>query len=184
MERRIRRSKNANKKRREEPSILGKEDKKQKEKKKNSNPKQRTEKTKLDHEQGTFSTNLSIEHTLVTHLRMNGQTEVTKGTLFQGIKKKLDRIKGLQADALPKILWASRTTARIITREYPPNLAFGTQSTHSYRGSIPSLLLVAYDPSQNDEALRANLDLLDEKRHQALIHLAPYKQKATKFHDK
>ncbi|KAK3037092.1 hypothetical protein RJ639_029934 [Escallonia herrerae] len=40
-----------------------------------------------------------------------------------------------------------------------------------------------YDPVQNEEALRANLDLLDEQREQAAMRLAAYQHRVSKFYD-
>ncbi|KAK3014889.1 hypothetical protein RJ639_008461 [Escallonia herrerae] len=121
----------------------------------------------------TFCANLSIEQrfTSVAHPQTNGQTEVTNRTLLQGIKKKLDGASGLWVDELPKILWAYNTTSRTSTGETPFSLSFGTEALIPVKIRLPSLRLTMYDPVQNEEALRANLDLLDERRE-----LAAYRQ--------
>ncbi|KAK3009660.1 hypothetical protein RJ639_014746 [Escallonia herrerae] len=112
----------------------------------------------------TFCTNLSIGHhfTSVAHPQTNGQTEVTNRTLLQGIKKKLDGAKGLWVDELHKILWAYNTTMRTPTGETPFSLSFDTEALIPIEIRLPSLHLTASDPVQNEKALRANLDLLDE----------------------
>ncbi|KAK3017710.1 hypothetical protein RJ639_003303 [Escallonia herrerae] len=114
----------------------------------------------------TFCANLTIEQhfTSVAHPQTNGQTEVTNLTLFQGIKKKLDGAKGLWIDELPKILWAYNMTTRTSTGETPFNLSFGTEALVPVEVGLPSLQLITHDPVQNEEDLRANLDLLDEHR--------------------
>ncbi|KAK3003569.1 hypothetical protein RJ639_018904 [Escallonia herrerae] len=123
----------------------------------------------------TFCANLSIEQrfTSVAHPQTNGQTEVTNRTLLQGIKKKLDGAKGLWVDELPKILWAYNTTTRTSTGETPFSLSFGTDALIPVEIGLPSLRLTTHDPVQNEEDLRANLDLLDERREQAAVRLAP-----------
>ncbi|KAK2997629.1 hypothetical protein RJ639_025207 [Escallonia herrerae] len=113
----------------------------------------------------TFCTNLVIEQrfTFVAHPQTNGQIEVTNRTLLQGIKKKLDGAKGLWVEELPKILWAYNTTTRNPTGETPFSLSFGTEALIPVEVGLPSLRLTAYDSIQNEEALRANLDLLEER---------------------
>ncbi|KAK3012713.1 hypothetical protein RJ639_009695 [Escallonia herrerae] len=48
---------------------------------------------------------------------------------------------------------------------------------------LPSLRLTTHDHIQNEKALRANLDLLDESREQAAMHLAAYQHRVSKFYD-
>ncbi|KAK3010618.1 hypothetical protein RJ639_010794 [Escallonia herrerae] len=134
----------------------------------------------------TFCANLSIEQrfTSVAHPQTNGQTEVTNRTLLQGLKKKLDGVKGLWVDELHKILWAYRTTTRNPTGETPFNLACGTEALIPVEIGLPSLRLLTYDPNMNDEALRCNLDLLDEQRDQAQLRLAAYQQRVARYHDR
>ncbi|KAK3025696.1 hypothetical protein RJ639_041701 [Escallonia herrerae] len=121
--------------------------------------------------------------TSVAHPQTNGQTEVTNRTLLQGIKKKLDGAKGLWVDELPKILWAYNTTTRTSTGETPFSLSFGTDALIPVEIGLPSLRLINHDPIQNEEDLRANLDLLDERREQAAVRLAAYKHRVSKFYD-
>ncbi|KAK3028024.1 hypothetical protein RJ639_040023 [Escallonia herrerae] len=134
----------------------------------------------------TICANLSIEQhfTSVAHPQTNGQNEVTNRTLLQGIKKKLDGVRGLWVDELPKILWAYNTTSRTSTGETPFSLLFGTEALIPVEIGLHSLCLTTYDPVQNEEALRANLDLLDERREQVAMRLAAYHQRVSKFYDK
>ncbi|KAK3013466.1 hypothetical protein RJ639_009774 [Escallonia herrerae] len=132
-----------------------------------------------------FCTNLSIEQrfTSVAHPQTNGQTEVTNRTLLQGIKKKLNGAKGLWVEELLKILWAYNTTTRTPTGETPFSLSFGTEALIPVEVGLPSLRLTSYDPIQNEEALRANLDLLEECREQGAMRLAAYQHRVSKFYD-
>ncbi|KAK3000809.1 hypothetical protein RJ639_022457 [Escallonia herrerae] len=111
-------------------------------------------------------------------------TEVTNRTLLQGLKKKLDGAKGLWVDELHKIIWAYRTTTRNPTGETPFNLAFGTEALIPVEIGLPSLRLLTYDPNMNNEALRCNLDLLDEQRDQAQLRLAAYQHRVARYHDR
>ncbi|KAK3039898.1 hypothetical protein RJ639_028291 [Escallonia herrerae] len=49
---------------------------------------------------------------------------------------------------------------------------------------LPSLRLLTYEPNMNDEALRCNLDLLDEQRDQAQLRKAAYQQRVARYHDR
>ncbi|KAK2991305.1 hypothetical protein RJ640_024570 [Escallonia rubra] len=133
----------------------------------------------------SFCTNLSIEQrfTSVAHPQTNGQTKVTNRTLLQGIKKRLDGAKSLWVEELPKILWAYNTTTRTPTGETPFSLSFGTEALIPMEVGLPSLRLTSYDPIQNEEALRANLDLLDERREQAAMHHTAYQHRVSRFYD-
>ncbi|KAK3035506.1 hypothetical protein RJ639_033965 [Escallonia herrerae] len=132
-----------------------------------------------------FCANLTIEQHFnsVAHPQTNGQTEVTNCTLLQGIKKKLDGAKGLWVDKLSKILWAYNMTTRTPTGKTPFNLSFGTEALIPVEVRLPSLRLTTHDPVQNEEALQANLDLLDEHREQAAMCLASYQHQVSRFYD-
>ncbi|KAK3034870.1 hypothetical protein RJ639_033233 [Escallonia herrerae] len=130
-----------------------------------------------------FQSHTIVRFTSVAHPQTNGQTEVTNRTLLQGIKKKLDGVKGLWVDELPKILWAYNTTTRTPTGETPFSLSFGTEALAPVEIGLPSLRLMTYDLVQNVEALRANLDLLDERREQAAMRLTAYQHRVSKFYD-
>ncbi|KAK3008934.1 hypothetical protein RJ639_014866 [Escallonia herrerae] len=139
----------------------------------------------VDGSSNTSGSGAGIEQrfTSVAHPQTNGQTEVTNRTLLQGIKKKLNGAKGLWVDELPKILWAYNTTTRTSTGETPFSLSFGTDALIPVEIGLPSLRVVTDDPVQNEEDLRANLDLLDERREQAAVRLAAYKHRVSKFYD-
>ncbi|KAK2999126.1 hypothetical protein RJ639_022920 [Escallonia herrerae] len=133
-----------------------------------------------------FCSNLSIEQrfTSVAHPQTNGQIEVTNQTLLQGIKKKLDGVKGLWVEELPKILLAYNTTTRTPTGETPLSLSFGIEALIPIEIGLPYLRLTTYDPVQNAQALHANLDLLDERYEQAAMRLAAYQHRVSKFYDR
>ena len=87
-----------------------------------------------------FCEDLNISHnfTSVAHPQANGEAEVTKRTLLQEIKTRLEKAKGTWADKLYHVLWAYRTTKRLPTRESPFALTFGTKAVIPIELKLPS----------------------------------------------
>ena len=75
------------------------------------------------------------------------------------------------------MLWASRTTAKTATQETPFALAFGTEAVAPVEVGLPSPRAEFSEARHNDEALLLNLDLLDEKRDEALQRIKHYQRK-------
>ena len=59
-----------------------------------------------------------------------------------------------------------RTTQKSATRETPFALAFGTEAVAPVEVGIKSPRVELASEEHNDEALRLNLELLDERREQ------------------
>ena len=98
------------------------------------------------------------------HPQSNGQTEVTIRTLKATLKTKLEDLKGKWVEYLPEVLWAYITTRKSVTQETPFALAFGTEAKAPIEIGLKSPRVEFGSMEHNDEALRLNLDLLDEKR--------------------
>ena len=62
------------------------------------------------------------------HPQANGQIEVTNRSLFKIIKTRLEGAKGTWPEELQNVLWAYRTTIRVLTGETPFRLTFGTEA--------------------------------------------------------
>lgn len=129
---------------------------------------------------------LGIEHRTnsVGHPQANGKVEVTNKSLFVGIKKRLDEAKGRWASELMMVLWAHRTTQRTATGETPFKLAYGSESLVPLEIGIPSVRVESFDPLYNEDGLRANLDLADEIREEAIMRIQAYQQKTAQFYNK
>lgn len=87
-------------------------------------------------------------------------------------------------EELPAILWAYRTTPTASTGETPFMLAYGTEAVIPVELGCPSLWVEKYDESFNTEGLMLNLDLLDEKRDEAIIRNAIYKKRTANYNNK
>jgi hypothetical protein len=114
----------------------------------------------------------------------NGQAEASNKTILDGIKKRLDKAKGKWPDELPLVLWASRTTPRRSTGETPYSLAYGTEAVIPLEVGLPTNRTALVESGGNDRALEIELDLAEEMRERALVHLASYQEQLMKSYNK
>ena len=82
------------------------------------------------------------------------------------------------------MLWAYRTTCKSATQENPLTLAFGTEAVDPVKIGLKSPRMELASIEHNEEALRLNLDLIEEKRKQALRHVEGYHRKTTRYYDR
>ena len=111
-----------------------------------------------------FCTDLGIKnyYSSPAHPQSNGQVEVTIRTLKTVLKTKLEDLKGKWIEYLLEVLWAYRTTCRSATQETPFALAFGTGAIAPFEVGVKSPRIEFTSIKRNEEALRLNLDLLEE----------------------
>lgn len=122
--------------------------------------------------------------TSVAHPQANGQVEVTNQVIVEGIKKKLKRAGGGWAYELHGILWAHRTTPKEATGETPFALVHGTEAVLPVEEEINTARTMKLDLSQNQSALRNELDFILEKREKAAEMMEANKKKIKKAYDK
>ena len=108
------------------------------------------------------------------HPQANGQVEVTNRSLLKIIKTRLDGAKGIWSDELPSIMWAYQTIARTPTGETPFRLAYGNDTVILVEVGLISYRVENYAEEKNEEAIRLQLDLVDEVRATAEQRLAQY----------
>ena len=80
------------------------------------------------------------------------------------IKTPLEGAKSIWPDELPSILWEYRTTARKPIGETPFRLAYGIDAVIPAEVGLTSYRVENYSVDKNEEALRLQLDLVDEVR--------------------
>ena len=107
----------------------------------------------------------------------NGQAEAVNKVIVNGLKKRLDDAKGRQVEELPHVLWTYRMTPRRSTGETPFSMTYGAEAVLPLEASFPTLKSSTFTPKNNDELLGRSLDLAEEKREKAMIHMAYYHQK-------
>ena len=126
-----------------------------------------------------FCAELGIKnyYSSLAHPQSNGQAEVTIRTLKVALKTKLENLKGKWVECLPEVLWAYRTTRKSITQEIPFALAFDTEVVAPVEVGFKSPRAKFANAKHNEEVLRLNLDLLEEKREQVLKCVEDYCRK-------
>ena len=132
-----------------------------------------------------FCAELGIKnyYSSLAHPQSNGQAEVTIRTLKAALKTKLEYLKCKWVEYLPKVLWAYRTTRKSATQETPFALVFGTKAVAPVEVGLKSPRIELASVEHNDEALRLNLDLLDEKREHVLKRMEDYQRKTARYYN-
>ena len=118
------------------------------------------------------------------HPQSNWQAEVTIRTLKAALKTKLEDLKGKWVEYLLEVLWAHRTTSKSATQETPFALAFGTKVVAPVEVGLKSPRIEFASVEHNEEVLRLNLDLLEEKREQVLKRIEDYHRKTARYYDR
>ena len=117
-----------------------------------------------------------------THQQSNGKAEVTIITLKVALKTKLEDLKCKWVEYLPEVLWAYRTTHKSATQETLFTLAFVIEAVAPVEVGLKSPRIELASMEHNDEALRLNLDLLDEKR-EVLKRTEDYQRKTARYYN-
>ncbi|GJU16887.1 reverse transcriptase domain-containing protein [Tanacetum coccineum] len=86
-------------------------------------------------------------------------------------------------EELPHVLWAHRTMIKSSHGDTPFSLTYGTEAVIPAKIGMPTYCTATVDAVHNDEELRLNLDLLEEKRERAVICEAKAKRKMTKYYN-
>ena len=108
------------------------------------------------------------------HPQANGQVEVTNRFLLKILKTRLKGVKGIWPEELPSILWAYRTTARTPLGETPFRLTYGSEAVIPAKVRLTSYKVDNHDERKNDEAMRLQLDLIDEVKATVEQRLTQY----------
>ncbi|XP_071718290.1 uncharacterized protein [Rutidosis leptorrhynchoides] len=118
----------------------------------------------------------------VYHPQGNGQVEVTNRDIIKVIEKRLGKCRNGWVDELPLVPWAHRTTPKESNGETPYSLAYGTEAV--FPAEIQVLTERTADNENNEENIRVNLDLLEERREAAVIREASYKRTIEGYYNK
>ena len=130
-----------------------------------------------------YKLEITNRYSTTTYPQRNGQAEASNKVIVNGLKKRLDDAKGRWVEELPHVLWAYRTTPRRSTGETPFAMTYGAEAIIPLEANFPTLRTSSFTPSSNDELLGESLDLVEERREKATIHLAYYHQKLKRGYD-
>ena len=107
----------------------------------------------------------------------NGQVEAVNKVIVSGLNKRLNDAKGRWVEELPHVLWTYRTTPRRSTGETSFSMTYGAEAVIPLETGFPMTRTSSFNPKDNDEQLTKSLDLIEEKRENAMVQLAHYQQK-------
>ena len=89
----------------------------------------------------------------------------------------LNDAKGRWVKELPHVLWTYRTTPHKSTGETPFSITYGAETVIPLETNFPTIRTSSFNPKDNDEQLTKSLDLIEEKRENAMVQLTHYQQK-------
>nr|GEX13964.1 reverse transcriptase domain-containing protein [Tanacetum cinerariifolium] len=119
----------------------------------------------------------------VKHPQTNGLVERANRSLGEGIKARLDAGNKNWMKELSHVLWAHRTIIKSSNGDTPFSLTYGTEAVIPAEMGMPTLRTAEVDLVQKNEALKINLDLLDEQIEQAVIREAKSKAKMERYYN-
>ena len=132
-----------------------------------------------------FCSQLGIrnQYSSPTHPQVNRQVKVTNRSLLKIIKTQHKGAKGIWPKELPSILWSYRTKTRTPTRETPFRLTYENEAVIPAEVRLTSYRVLNHDESRNGEAIRLQLDLVDEVRATAEQSLVQYQDRMAKHYN-
>ena len=104
----------------------------------------------------------------------NGQAETINKVIVNGLKKKLDDVKGKWVEELSHVLWIYRTTPHRSTRETPFSMTYGAKAVIPLETGFLTVKMSSFTPSKKDGLLEKSLDLIEERKDNAMVQLAYY----------
>nr|GEY58216.1 reverse transcriptase domain-containing protein [Tanacetum cinerariifolium] len=127
--------------------------------------------------------NITQHFASVKHPQSNGLVERANRSLGEGIKARLGEGNKNWVEELPHVLWAHRTMIKSSHDDTSFSLTYGTEAVIPAEIGMPTYRTTAVDVVNNDEELRLNLDLLEERRELAAMSEARSKSKRMKYYN-
>ncbi|MCH80183.1 gag-pol polyprotein [Trifolium medium] len=113
------------------------------------------------------------------HPQANGQAESANKVILKAIKRRLEGKDKSWVEHLLPILWSYHTTTHSSTGETPFKMVYGTDAMIPAEINPPSWRRATLTVTENSEALKENLDLLEKVREAAHFREFAVKQRAT-----
>nr|GEW55083.1 reverse transcriptase domain-containing protein [Tanacetum cinerariifolium] len=127
--------------------------------------------------------NITQRFASVKHPQSNGLVERANRSLGEGIKARLGEGNKNWVEELPHVMWAHRTMIKSSNGDTPFSLTYGTKAVIPAEIRMPTYRTATVDVVYNDEELRQNMDLLEERRERVAIREAKAKLKMTKYYN-
>ena len=89
----------------------------------------------------------------------------------------LDDAKGRWVEELPHVLWTYQTTPCRSIGETPFSITYGAEVVIPLETGFLTLRTSSFNPSDNNRLLKKSLDLIKERRENAMVQLAYYQHK-------
>ncbi|GJV64084.1 reverse transcriptase domain-containing protein [Tanacetum coccineum] len=120
-------------------------------------------------------------NTAVVHPQANDLVERANKSLMHGLKARLGRERVGWVDELPNILRAHRTMLKTSNGKTPFSLTYGSEAVSPTEIGMPTYRTIQWNEAHNEEEMRLNLDLIQERRETAAIREAKYKKKVEQY---
>nr|GEV72795.1 reverse transcriptase domain-containing protein [Tanacetum cinerariifolium] len=127
--------------------------------------------------------NITQRFALVKHPQSNRLVDRANRSLGEGIKGRLGEGNKNWVEELPHVLWAHRTMIKSSHGDTPFSLTYGTEAVIPAEIEMPTYRTTVVDVVNNDEELRLNLDLLEERRELVAMSEAKSKSKMMKYYN-
>ena len=88
-----------------------------------------------------------------------------------------------KADGWKNYHMFSRRIELRLVEETPFSMTYGAEAVIPLETGFPTMRTNSFNPSNNYEHLKNNLDLIEEKRENAMVQLAYYQQKLKQGYD-
>ena len=102
---------------------------------------------------------------------------------MNGLKKRLDDIKGKWVEELSYVHWIYRTTPCRSTGETLFSMTYGAEAVIPLETRFLTLRTSSFTSSNNDRLLENSLHLIEERRENAMVQLAYYQHKLKQGYD-
>nr|GEW05819.1 reverse transcriptase domain-containing protein [Tanacetum cinerariifolium] len=127
--------------------------------------------------------NITQRFASVKHPQSNELVERANRSLREGVKYRLGEGNKNWVEEHPHVLWDHRIMIKSSHGDTPFSLTYGTEAVIPTEIGMPTYRTTAVDVVNNDEELRLNLDLLEERRERAVICEAKAKSKMMKYYN-
>ena len=105
---------------------------------------------------------ITSRYSTLTYPQRNRQAEAINKVIVNGLKKRLEDIKGKWMEELSHLLWTYWTTPRRSIGETPFSMTYDAKVVIPLDSGFPMLKMSSFTPSNNDGLLGKSLDLIEE----------------------